>query len=435
MGLAKGARTLEALVRSIIVARLLPLEGFAAYAVALAFVGFAIELANLNLGAVVMTYGARYLHDSRSTNLKALFKVTYLATIVIAVAAGLIVAVVLGFSYSIFIEYAGLYVPVVVLGFAAAFNLVDQVNKSALRLLDRFKVSCLMDVVVAIISMVFMFVFLQLVPAIPANAIYGASICLVLSGTVSIVMAWREISKKASGWKRANLMQLAGDYRPMLRLAVGNSLAMSARRAMLRGDVLLLAAVASPAAVGIYDIGKKLSRFILLARDALALAVFPQIASAIVAGHYDELRIMLSRLVILGIPFSTFVLLVIWYIGQPLIVFVYGETYADAAPIFWILTISSLLYLLFFWGNSLMLNLRRVRMQMIAHAVGLCVMVAAGMLLAPAWHAAGMAWAVVIGTSAQYLIVSMVARNSLYSSDSVESKTSKIDRAGSPGAE
>ena len=413
MGLAQGARILDVLVRSIIIARVLTLDGFAAYAVALAFVGLVTELANLNLGAVLLTFGARYQEDKDENRLKALLKLGYVATFCVAILATIIISGLLFVSYDVFLQQSGLYLPIVILGIASAINLMDSVNKSILRLLDRFQASCMVDFFVMIFNIGFLIFFLNVFDKTPVNAIYATAICLVVLGIVSTIVAWVILGKVVPNWWSGRFCSLKQDIKPMFKTAIGNSLAASLQRMMRKGDVLLLAALIPGGIVGLYDIGKKLSALVLLARDAVVLAAFPQISKALAAGRKNKLRQLIGKLFIIGVPISIVIVAAMWFLSPFLVTIMYGEKYVLAAPILAILTITSILYLLFFWASAVMLNLDKVKVMVFANLAGLIAMVASGLVLVPLWQGIGMAWAVVIGTSVQFAGIGLITRIAL----------------------
>jgi O-antigen/teichoic acid export membrane protein len=427
MGLAQVARTVDALIRSVLVARALSVEDFAAYAVALAFTGLVSELLNLNLGSIFMIYGARYREAGRGGNIRALLKAAYLTSVAVVALAGLAVAALLSVAYGVFIERAGLYGPIVILGFATAITLLDTFNKSVLRSLDRFKANCITDVATSIFGIAFMFAILRMVPATPANAIQATSFCLALSGAASTIVTWRVISQVTPGWRRAPLSALARDASSILRMIVGVSMSYVLSRFIRKGDVLLLAAFAPATAVGIFDVGKKLAGFVLLARDVLALAAFPQIAKSIAAGRNEELRSLIKWSLLGGGPIAMLLLVFLWFLAEPVVIFLFGAHYAAAGAIFWILTIVNSCYLLFFWGGPFLASNRRVRALLASAILGLVLMTSAGIVLAPRYEAAGMAVAVLIGGVAQFGFILTVAWLDLSSPERVPRRRYQIE--------
>lgn len=315
--------------------------------------------------------------------------------------------------YDVIVEQPDLFGPMVFLGFASTFNLFDAVNKSILRLIDQFRVSCMVDVAMMFVNILVMFAIMINVAPTSANAIYAAGICLMLLGTASTVITFSTLSKIVAGWWQSPIKLLWRGRGAMARMAIGNSLSSSIQRLMRKGDIVLLAALAPAEAVGLYDIGKKLATLVLMARDAVILAAFPQIARAINDQQFAKLRALILKLMMVGIPVAIVTLISFWTFSDEIISLSYGRKYLAAGPTFIVLTVTSIFFVLFFWANALLLNMRRVKVMLLANFCGLVVMAFSALVLVPQLQMIGMAWATVLGTGVQFGIIGWVSHRIL----------------------
>ena len=89
--------------------------------------------------------------------------------------------------------------------------------------------------------------------------------------------------------------------------------------------------------------------------------------------------------------------------------FFYGDEFATSGPALTLLTGVAILYLLFFWGNSLILSLGRYRLQFFSHCLGLAVAVTFAIMTVPIYEADAMALASLLGLGTIYGIYTFVA--------------------------
>ena len=255
-----------------------------------------------------------------------------------------------------------------------------------------------------------MFTYLRAAEPNPINALTAVAVCTAFSVSVSSVIALVVSWGAVGNWLRARLRLLKEDFRSMFRMMLGNAISGSMQRAMRRGDLLLLATIGSPTMVAIYDIAKKVVSLMDLPRVALALAVWPQVSADIAAGRHGLLRRLLVKLAGYGVVLAPIACGVVWMLAEPVVAMTFGQKYISAAPVLIILVIASVVQMLFFWGNALLLSGHRVRIQVLSTSVGLVFVLVLGWPMIQMWGAAGMAWAVVLATVAQNVIVAITAR-------------------------
>lgn len=389
MALAQASRAVETIVRTILIARALSVTDFAAFAVVMAFVSFAVELLNLNVGAVVVNYGAKYRETGDVLRLQALIKTGYVLTFVISILAALFCAGALTLSYDVFLEKENLLQAAILLSCASALNLFEMVNKPVLRLLNHFKTSCVMDLILVSINLVILWVILSIPETITTQTALIAVAITTTIVTVSTTLVAVIISIKAAGnWWKAPLATLRDNRREIGTMMVGNSLSNSLQRLARRGDVLLLAALSTPTNVAIYDLAKKTAGALEIPRGALALAVGPQIAADVAARRLTKLRSMLSALLKAGPLLLLVAFAVLSFIAEPLVVLLYGAQYSDAAFPFVVLACAGLVLTCVFWSNSGLLATGQLRVQFYTALTSAVIVVGVGALVCLAFGTA-----------------------------------------------
>ena len=415
MGFAQVVRVIENLIRSIVLARFLGLETFGAYATAMAFVSLISEIVNLNLGTIILTFGTRYRMNSETLKLKALIKLSYIASVMVIIASGMFSLFVLWLVHNTIFNVSGLFLIVSLLAFAASFNLIDQTNKGILRLFDKFKLSCVIDVILSFINITFTIGILTLVSSDLHHAIYTSIFGLLAVGTVSSAVVFFVLSKKLPDLWWSPIIVLRKDTSILLKTTFSNSVSLTLQRISRKIDILILAALAPGSSVGLYDVGKKVSAMILLPRDAIALAAFPQISDALSAGKHARVYFLLNRFLLFAVPFVILSALCIWLASEYLINLLFGELFLPASTILTILSITSLLYLVFFWSGAVLLQLSLLREQMLSTLICLIIIVSLAYLLGSWYQGLGVAWSMVIGTFFQFLIVYLTTLRKLSS--------------------
>lgn len=408
MTAAQFAITLDVAFRSIVIARLLSIPEFGVYAVAMAFVGLIVEMTNLNFGAVALTYGVKYDTHKKTALLKALIKFAYIIFFLFMGLACIVIAGSLALSYNSLFKVPDLFGPIMIVGAAAAFNMIDSLNKSILRLFDKFKISCFIDIFAALANMPLVLIILLLLPKTTEHALYATALCILVLSCASTLTTIIILSRILPGWTRETLSTLKPELGGMMKLAIGNSVSSSLIKLTRKADVLLLGALSQSSVVAIYDIGKKMAALIMIVRTPIALAAFPQISRSIAEKKMDRLKGLILKLFKIAIPLSLVGLTILWFVAPFLISLMYGEKYIASAPIFVGLSITSILYTLFFWAQAIILNLNKVIYLVVANLAAFFALIICAYIFVPNYQAMGMVYSAVIATVVSFAILSWV---------------------------
>ena len=409
MAVAQSFRAIDGIVRSIIIARVLGQDSYAVYAVILAFVGTSQEFCNLSLGTAVIRYGSDYREQNNRERLAPLITASYIVTALSAIVSVIAVTVLLFFAYTTFFDVSGLQLYIIGLAAAVSGIMVDANNKAVLRLFDRFRRSCQIDIIVSMTSVVAFSISIIMFSMDLAAFMWLTIAFSVVSVLMSTLITTWELRRVEERVWTTNVSSIFGEVKAIFALTTLNSFSMTIQRLMRKGDLLLLQVLSTSQAVAIYDVAKKISASVLLLREPLAASAFPHVSRLIANREFGELRKLLIDVYRYLLPTAVIGLAFTALFGSNLMVLCYGAEHEGAGVTIFFLAVVATLYVLFFWGNALVLSLGQFRLQFFAHLFGLAISASAGLLMVPIWGADGMAIASFLGVATIYGIYGALA--------------------------
>jgi O-antigen/teichoic acid export membrane protein len=354
---ANGVRTLLTFVKSIIIARGLGADLYGNYVLVVAFVGTIQEFFNLNIGAAVIKFGADYQGAERLDKLVALVKASLLFGLATLVLSVLAVVGATQVAYDTFLSEPGLELYVILFAITSGMTFFNSISQGLLRLFYRFKTNSLIQMASGFLGLVMMAGALYLYPGELGPFLIAMIIFWLLDGVLINAGALWELRGDLKGHFAAPMSLVRDDLKEIGGFVVSNSGSRTLKTLMDRGDVLILGALASEHEVSFYDIAKKLAYTILRFTDPLVSSIYPQIASLAAKQRFKAVRLLLRR-VTAGLLIPSLVAIgLCFFLGEWVIVTMYGEEYSDAAqPFLWHLG-SATLAAAFFWLLPLMQSL------------------------------------------------------------------------------
>ena len=220
---------------------------------------------------------------------------------------------------------------------------------------------------------------------------------------------------------------LKGHFSKITRFAFFSNLTATSRLITAKMDTLVLGAMASPAAAGIYEIGKQGVSQLMSLSNPLYQSIYPEFSNLVADGKLqalDKLKRRLTR----SIAPIVFVVCLLGTALAPLVVpWVFGMEFADSVPVVQIL-VWQLSWLPLIWVPGYLLALNRVGMVTTlswADAIVFCGLL---LLFVPQFGALGAALAAtaraVVWSAAALLIIKRVSRQSIDASSDLPSKVS-----------
>lgn len=199
--------------------------------------------------------------------------------------------------------------------------------------------------------------------------------------------------------RRAPMSLLRGRGRELGGFLVSTNLISLVRMASTKLDVILVGALATPAAVALYKIALQFGRLPLLVTDALYTAIYPIIARAVGGGRLLEVR-SLTRQASVAVGFVVVPLgLVGLLLATPILEFLVGERFTDATTPLRIIVLGTLPYVTFFWLPAVMFSTGAAGVLLRISVVAVMLQLGALIALVPPYGAGGAA----VGVALSYL--------------------------------
>lgn len=385
------------LIQSIVIARELGVERYGAFVIVGAFVGPILELCNPNLASVLLRFGTQSREQKRQRELVSLVQLSYLLAVTLYMTAIALVGVLVWLSYDLFFRTDGLAVCAVLFVSASALSIIDGNSHALLRMFNRFRIVALMECLAAVLGLVVVLVVARVWDASVSQFVLVVSTVLALRSIAVNLTCVFELRGQLRGITRFVFSELQVQFRRIIRFVVGNSLALTIEKTTRRCDMLVLSFMVPQSRVAVYDVARKISTTILLLRDPIALAAFPQVARLIERKDFSTLSGLLKSVYrVLAIP-SIFGLFVLCVWGSE-VAGLWGSEFKSSGWTVQLLSMRSMMFLIFFWTRSLILSLGMVRFQLrasiLSTAFGFCIAIP----LTLRFGADGMALAMLLAT-------------------------------------
>lgn len=384
-------RTGLVFLRSIVVARGLGAELYGTYAIVVAFVETVQQFFNFNVPTSLIKFGAAFRTRNRTDQLVALLKAGAFVSLISAVASVFIIAILITFSYDTFIEQDGLYWFIVFYAMVACVFLFDNLSTALLRIFDKFKFNSLVQIVMAVVEFSIIAFTIYLYPRNLTYFFVAVIAAKLLNSLIINGMAMWELRAELLPYAKSKMALISAERKEMTQFTFGNSVGQSVITIMNKGDVLLLAALAGPAAVGLYAVAKKLAFSILIITDPLKYTIFPQLSSLISKGKYRDIKKMLFRITGVSLLPSLVFLVGMFYLNEWIITLFYGDEYAGASASFFYLFMAATMASVFFWNLSMIQSLGIIKFRFYVYAVAIAAGGGLAWYLIPAMGAEGAA--------------------------------------------
>ncbi|MCB0754618.1 MAG: oligosaccharide flippase family protein [Flavobacteriales bacterium] len=386
-----------AFVKSVVIARSLGVEQYGTYAVIFAFVSTIQEIFNLNFASAFVKYATDYRQKERLDKVKALIKVGYLISVVAGLLSIIVIAAVTMLAYSVFFDVGGLHGILVLFAAGSSLAFLNQLARAILRVYDKFKVNSFVNVIIYSLEFATICFSLYFFKNDLIMLIINLTAINVVSFVLLQITAYWEVKEHVSGFWSGQISLLREDKKTMTNFLLNDSLSKTLQKMMKKGDVLILAAFADSAQVGLYDVARKLAFSLLVIKDPLSMAIYPQIARLITAQEVQKIRSFLRTISLVGfIPFSLG-MVILFLFSNEIIGLLFGPEFLGSSTPLFFLVLAIGLEIVFFWAVSYILSLGRTGFRLRASLVSSVVTVTVAFGLVHTYGAAGIAFAILIG--------------------------------------
>lgn len=383
--------TIFAFIKTIAITRILGVELFGTYALAIAFIITTQEFLRLNISMGLIRYGAMFSSEERKDKIVSVIKFSLVLSSISAILSVLVLSIITIFFYSTFIKAPGLSFYIIVFAIANSLSFIDAIAKASLKLFYKFKVNSIIQMVMDTIETGIILSTLAIYGA-NLEAFFTAAISArILNSVTCNIAAYTELLTELKPYLDSKINLIKSQYKEFFNYIFGNSLSSSLKVFMNQGDVLLLGNMSSTSEVGIYSTAKKLAYSILTLTDPLASSIFPQLSHLIASKDHQKIKVMVKKISgIMLIP-SLLILFISYFLKVNILEFLFGKEFIPAAQPFIILLICALQGAVFFWALPLIQSLGLIKKRFLVYLSAIIIGGITCYFLIPSMHASGAA--------------------------------------------
>lgn len=399
-----GSNTLKSLLtflRSIIIARGLGIEFYGIYVLITSFVTATQDFFNLNIGTAFIKYGGDFKAENREDKIVALAKGCILGTLITACLSVMLITLLVTFAYDRVISRPGLETFIILYAIADVATFFDPMGRSVLRLYYKFKVNAIVQSITSALEVIVVAIVILIYPKQLEPFFIAFVSVKILNMLLNNGIMVYEMRNELLPYIKAPLSLLKDQWRSIGGFVAGNSLTKTLQTIITQGDVLLLGAMAGPAPVAYYNIGKRLANMTLVAMDPFTYSIYPQLARLLAEKKFKETKLMLVKLTRSLFYLSAVLFVIMFFIREPFIQLLYGKDYLPGADSFIILLFGILASTVFFWNQSFVQSIGKIRYRFWVHLAAILSGLFLAWLLIPVWGTVGLALGV---ASAKILI-------------------------------
>jgi stage V sporulation protein B len=344
--------------QAVMITRALGVEGYGVLALVTALVLAVVYLFDSRTWETIIKFVPQHRVEGHSDRATATVQLCYLIEIASGVGSVLVLLVGAELAARVFIKDPVSANLVRLYAVIALIRIPQEPTGALLRLAGRFDWLSYQTVVIALVNTVG--TALVWWTGATVGRMLGVQLAGAAVGSVILLAMGRRVAleKDLPFWRRSSLRSLRGRYRELLRFALLSNLTGTSRILSAHADVLVLGFFGTPAAVGVYDLAKKLVKQAAKLSNPLYASVFPEISRLISERKHAEVRRLqrqLTRaLLALVIPACAVVA-----VAAPwLVLLVFGDEFEPAGPLLQIL-IWQFLWLPLIWLPGFLLSVGR----------------------------------------------------------------------------
>lgn len=383
-----GSRVIKALI-IIYVARVLGAGEFGVISYILGLTGFFAILADIGIGPMLNRVVAQRMDNEKN----------YVATILIIKLVLLVVTTALILTIVPFltkIEAAQPLIPFVTL--MIIFDNLRDFASYFFRGKEKMELEALVVGVVNISIALFSLLALKFLP----NAT-GISIAYALSSFTSFLVGAYFLREY---WSVASIKLFRPElvkeiFRSAWPIAVGGL----AGSFMFNVDTIMLSWWRTAEEIGRYSASQKVVGLVYVVSGLVTISTFSPVARLVKEGQTEKLRLILRKIFLLLSSLSFPIVFGSWALGNQIIPFIFGQSYAPASAYFYVLiSLVLLMYPLNICNNLIFSYDRQVRILPYI-VISSIVNVLGNLILIPPYGALGAAWATLLASAVNFYLI------------------------------
>lgn len=382
---ARGVNSLLALLESVLLARLLGVEGYGVLGVVMTAVHLTNRLTSFRMNEFVVKYLSEALVRKDRALAGAILKAGLLTE-----AASSILAFVILLLGGRLIAGSFLHDPQTatllwIYGLVILGNAVEESTRGALQVFNKFAKEAVLRVLRRSLIVLGIGIAYWLGGGL-LEVLLAYVVGLSVAGGAQTWIAGREASLQiAPGWWRQPLSRLGDRRRELTRFAVATNLSATTGLIIKESDLLWVALFRSTPEAGYYHLARTLLRIPFAAVSPLATVIYPELARSLGAGLIGRTRKLLRQGSLIASAWIVPTAVALTVLAPWLIQRFYGEEFLPAAPAVWWLLPGISLANIFFWTKPTLLALGRPGVALRISLLQAGLKVALALSLVPVW--------------------------------------------------
>ena len=276
-----------------------------------------------------------------------------------------------------------------------------------LRLRDKFSLAAVADSVTPVARFVGAIGVAFVHPTVQ-GFLFAWGAAEVLTAMAFWIMVWRlgdlALLRRARGVRR-----LVQDNPGIVRFALSTNASSTLNLASKQLPLLLVGAVAGPAAAGVFRLAAQLAQALAKIAQLLSRAAFPEVVKIVAGASPARLGQLLRRLFLGSGITSAAIMAIVLAVGRPVLNLVGGHAFASGWPVMLWLTVAGCLDLATVGVDTVLTALQRAGTVFALRAVGVAALFAASAMLVPLYGTVGVAMAVAAGSAGVALLMALAA--------------------------
>ncbi len=355
----QGVNAIVALAETVLLARYLSLDTFGALIVLTSAVDFVFGLLDFRTGQAVIKFAPELGSQGKQRVAGFLRMMLLIDSSIAGVGFAGIVLFGSGIAHVADLS-AGFRNLMIVLAVGGALKSLVRSAGSYLRVTGAFGAASTLSIVSAVARIAILTAILLSGPSL-ASIAYGIVASDALFFALMAVASFFEARRNGQNPFAARLSDVGDVRKRVWSFLFSTNVESTVKTVSGKVDVLLLAIIATPAAVAIYKVATRIAGTLLLFSDPLLMAVYPEMSRADAEGKMAEMQRLLRGMTrwliaVGGVGIGIFALF-----GRDLLEWLAGADYAAAHPAALIMTIGTSLAMIFFWARPLLLVRGRSR--------------------------------------------------------------------------
>lgn len=206
----------------------------------------------------------------------------------------------------------------------------------------------------------------------------------ILGALVFLATAMRQLRRQGiHGMLKAPLRGVTRKFPGLWNFAITANLSLTLRSSAFQLDVLLVGALAGPAAAGLYHVAKQIGRLALQVGQQVQAVIYPDVARLWAAERLAEFRRAILQVEVILASFGLFTFVAFIFLAEPLLRWTAGPAFVDAAPLLVVQMLAMMLSLSGAGANSALLAMGRQKQTLSVVLVATIAFHATALILIP----------------------------------------------------